>query len=122
MPTAGTSSSGNYAVVTSTQRVLKDLRTKRKGQPVFVVGHVPERKGQEATFELFNERLALVRFSDGVILGYDPLELLLPTEIDEKGLGFFEIRQCKQCDQYFPLTKEEASASEEPTICPACTS
>ena len=42
MPTAGTSSSGNFAVVTATQRVLKDLRTKRKGQPVFVVGHTPE--------------------------------------------------------------------------------
>ena len=120
MPTAGTSSSGNYAVVTATQRTLKDLRTKRKGQPVFVVGHAPERKGQEATFELFNERLALVKFSDGVILGYDPLELLLPTEIDEKGVGFFEIRQCKHCDQFFPLAKEEAAADTEPTACPAC--
>ena len=107
-------------MVTTTQRLLKDLRTKRKGQPVFVVGHTPERKGQEAIFELFNERLALVKFSDGVILGYDPLELLLPTEIDEKGVGFFEIRQCKQCDQFFPLTKEEAVASEEPTTCPTC--
>ncbi len=109
-------------MVTTTQRVLKDLRTKRKGQPVFVVGHVSERKGQEATFELFNERLALVKFSDGVTLGYDPLELLLPTEIDEKGVGFFEIRQCKQCDQFFPLTKEEASVGEEPTTCPNCAS
>jgi hypothetical protein len=121
MPTAGTSSSGNFSVATATQRVLKDLRTKRKGQPVFVVGHVAERKGQEATFEVFNERLALVKFSDGTTLGYDPLELLLPTEIDEKGVGFFEIRQCKQCDQFFPLTMEEASAEQEPTHCPACT-
>ncbi len=121
MPTAGTSSSGNYAVATATQRVLKDLRTKRKGQPVFVVGHIADRKGQEATFEVFNERLALVKFSDGVILGYDPLELLLPTEIDEKGVGFFEIRQCRQCDQCFPLTAEEADAKQDPTACPACT-
>jgi hypothetical protein len=122
MPTAGTSSSGNFAVATATQRVLKDLRTKRKGQPVFVVGHIPERKGQEATFEVFNERLALVKFADGVMLGYDPLELLLPTEIDEKGVGFFEIRQCTQCDQFFPLTKEEASAEREPATCQNCTS
>ena len=121
MPTAGTSSSGNYAVATATQRFLKDLRTKRKGQPVFVLGHVPARNGQEATFEVFNERLALVKFSDGVMLGYDPLELLLPTEIDDKGVGFFEIRQCNQCNQFFPLTKEEVAADQEPTICPACT-
>ena len=120
MPTAGTSSSGNFSVVTSSQRVLKDLRTKRKGQPVFVVGHIPERKGQEATFEVFNERLALVKFTDGVVLGYDPLELLLPTEIDEKGVGFFEIRHCKQCDQFFPLTAEEAAAEQEPASCPSC--
>ena len=97
------------------------MRTKRKGQPVFVVGHILERKGQEATFEVFNDRLALVKFADGAVLGYDPPELLLPTEIDDKGVGFFEIRQCKRCDQFFPLTGEEASAGEEPTICPACT-
>lgn len=121
MPTAGTSSSGNFSVATTTQRVLKDLRTKRKGQPVFVVGHILERKGQEATFEVFNDRLALVKFADGAVLGYDPLELLLPTEIDEKGVGFFEIRQCKQCDQFFPLTAGEAASEQEPTACPTCT-
>ncbi len=120
MPTAGTSSSGNFSVATSSQRVLKDLRTKRKGQPVFVVGHIPERKGQEAIFQVFNERLALVKFTDGVVLGYDPLELLLPTEIDEKGVGFFEIRPCRQCDQFFPLTAEEAAGEPEPTVCPNC--
>jgi len=109
-------------VATADQRTLKDLRTKRKGQPLFVVGHMPERKGQEATFEVFNERLALVKFPDGAVLGYDPLELLLPTEIDEKGVGFFEIRQCKQCDQYFPLTAAEADAEQEPASCPACAS
>ncbi|OGW64466.1 MAG: hypothetical protein A3H49_09660 [Nitrospirae bacterium RIFCSPLOWO2_02_FULL_62_14] len=108
-------------MATATQRVLKDLRTKRKGQPVFVVGHLADRKGQEATFEVFNERLALVRFSDGATLGYDPLELLLPTEIDETGVGFFEIRQCTQCDQFFPLTADEAASEQEPAACPACT-
>ena len=120
MPTAGTSSSGKFSVATPTLRVLKDLRTKRKGQPVFVLGHIPERKHQEATFEVFNERLALVKFADGIVLGYDPLELLLPTEIDEKGVGFFEIRQCKACDQFFPLTAEEAASDEEPRSCPNC--
>lgn len=120
-PTAGTSSSGNFSVATASQRTLKDLRTKRKGQPVFVLGHVPERKGQEAAFELFNVRLAVVKFGDGILLGYDPEELLLPTEIDEKGVAFFEIRQCTTCEQQFPLTLEESSAEQERTDCPACT-
>jgi hypothetical protein len=122
MPMAGTSSSGSFAVATATQRTLKDLRTKRKGQPVFVVGHVPERKGQEAVFEIFNVRLAVVKFSDGVFLGYDPEELLLPTDIDDKGVAFFEIRQCRRCDQPFPLTVEEVEADEERTECPGCAS
>ena len=120
IPTAGTSSSGEFATATATQRTLKDLRTKRKGQPVFVVGHVLERKGQEAVFELFNVRLAVVKFADGVLLGYDPLELLLPTEIDEKGVAYFEIRQCAKCEQHFPLTAEEARADVERTDCPEC--
>lgn len=120
MPTAGTSSSGNFAVAQPGQRTLRDLRTKRKGQPLFVVGHMSDRKGQEAVFELFNVRLAVVKFPDGVSLGFDPGELLLPTEIDEAGVAFFEIRQCAQCDQPFPLTQEEAAAETEPTCCPAC--
>src|ERR687887_2260528 len=110
MLTAGTSSSGGFAVATDSQRTLKHLRTKRRGQPVFVMGHIPERKGQEAAFELFNVRLAVVKFSDGTLLGYDPAELLLPTEIDEKGVPFFEIRQCRACDQPFPLTAQETQA------------
>ena len=122
MPTVGTSSSGSFATAQAGQRTLKDLRTKRKGQPVFVVGHVPERKGQEAVFELFNVRLAVVKFPDGALLGYDPTELLLPAEIDEAGVAYFEIRHCGQCEQPFPLTHEEAAAEEEPTTCPNCTS
>jgi hypothetical protein len=120
MPTAGTSSSGEFACATATQRTLKDLRTKRKGQPVFVVGHVLERKGAEAAFEVFNVRLAVVKFSDGALLGYDPVELLLPTEIDDKGVAYFEVRQCSKCDQQFPLTAEEAQGEVEPTECPDC--
>ncbi|MER3424973.1 MAG: hypothetical protein C4293_18835 [Nitrospiraceae bacterium] len=120
MLTAGTSSTGEFACATATQRTLKQLRTKRKGQPVFVVGHIPERKGQEAVFELFNVRLAVVKFPDGATLGYDPGELLLPTEIDEKGVAYFEIRKCSTCDQHFPLTSEEAQAEEERTHCPEC--
>lgn len=122
MPTAGTSSSGNFAVAGPSQRVLKDLRTKRKGQPVYVLGHLPERKGQEAVFEIFNVRLAVVKFSDGALLGFDPSELLLPTEIDESGVAYFEIRHCRLCQQPFPLTHEEAQADPEPTDCPACSS
>lgn len=122
MPTAGTSSSGSFACATSSQRTLKDLGTKRKGQPVFVLGHIPERKGQEGTFELFNVRLALVKFPDGALLGYDPSELLLPTEIDQKGVAYFEIRTCATCEHLFPLTQEEARAAQEPTACPECRS
>jgi hypothetical protein len=120
MLTAGTSSTGAFACASTTQRTLRHLRTKRKGQPVFVLGHVPPRKGQEATFQLFNERLAVVKFADEVSLGYDPSELLLPTEIDDKGVAYFEIRQCAACDQQFPLTSEEAQAEEEPTKCSEC--
>jgi hypothetical protein len=120
MLTAGTSSSGGFAVASGPNRTLKHLRTKRRGQPVFVVGHIPERQGQEAAFELFNVRLAVVKFADGTLLGFDPSELLLPTEIDEKGLAYFEIRHCATCDQAFPLTVEECRAEQEPTECPEC--
>ncbi|MBK9996126.1 MAG: hypothetical protein IPO99_03105 [Nitrospira sp.] len=88
MPIFGTDTSdqaGKFSCASAAQRTLKDLRTKRKGQPVFVVGHRLERKGKEATFEVFNDRLAIIRFDDDAKLGYDPLELLLPTEIDEQG-------------------------------------
>ena len=125
MPTFGTDTSdqtGKFSCATAKQRTLKDLRTKRKGQPVFVVGHRLERKGTEATFEVFNDRLAVIRFDDDARLGYDPLELLLPTESDEKGVAYFEIHTCRVCEQMFPLTADECDADEEPTICPACAS
>ncbi len=120
MPTVGTSSSGQFSCATETQHTLRDLRTKRKGQPLLVIGHLLDRKSQEATFEVFNDRLALVKFADGAILGFDPLELLLPTEIDDKGIAYFEIRPCRQCEQLFPLTVAECEAGEEPTLCPLC--
>jgi hypothetical protein len=120
MPTVGTSSSGQFSCATSTQHTLRDLRIKRKGQPVFVMGHVLARKGQEATFEVFNDRLAVVKFADGHAVGYDPFELLLPTDIDPDGTAYFEIRTCRQCEQLFPLTTEECEAEEEPTSCPEC--
>ena len=125
MPIFGTDTSdqaGKFSCASASQRTLKDLRTKRKGQPVFVVGHRLERKGKEATFEVFNDRLAIIRFDDDAKLGYDPLELLLPTEIDEQGVAYFEIRTCRQCEQFFPLTADECDADEEPTACPDCAS
>lgn len=125
MPTYGTDTSdqtGKFSCASTAQRTLKDLRTKRKGQPVFVVGHRLDRKGNEATFELFNDRLAIIRFEDNVRLGYDPLELLLPTDIDEQGVAYFEIRSCRLCEQLFPLTADECDAEEEPTCCPECAS
>ncbi|ALA58510.1 hypothetical protein [Nitrospira moscoviensis] len=120
MPLVGTSSSGQFSCASAAQHTLKDLKTKRKGQPVFVLGHLLERKGQEATFEVFNDRIALVKFSDGAIVGYDPMELLLPTEIDEQGVPYFEIRRCGGCDVLFSLTREESDADQEPTRCPDC--
>lgn len=89
---------------------------------MYVLGHIPDRKGQEAIFQVFNERLAVVKFSDNVNLGYDPSELLLPTEIDDKGVAYFEIRRCGNCEQHFPLTLEEVQADPEPTDCPDCAS
>ncbi|TKS59899.1 MAG: hypothetical protein EWM72_01756 [Nitrospira sp.] len=120
MPLVGTSSSGQYSCATASQHTLKDLRTKRKGQPVFVLGHLLNRKGQEATFEVFNDRIALVKFSDGGTVGYDPVELLLPTEIDEKGIAYFEIRPCQTCKLLFSLTLEESESDHEPNQCPDC--
>lgn len=120
MPIVGTSSSGQFSCATSTQRTLRDLSIKRKGQPVFVIGHLVDRKGQEAAFEVFNDRLAVVKFADGAVIGYDPFELLLPTDIDQDGTAFFEIRSCKTCGQLFPLTEEECNAPEEPTGCLEC--
>ncbi len=69
---------------------------------------------------MFNDRIALVKFEDGGTAGYDPIELLLPTEIDDKGVAYFEIRRCGACEILFPLTQEEAEAEQEPTHCPEC--
>ena len=121
MPWIGTSSTGQFACANTSQRTLKDLRIKRKGQPVFVLGHVLARKAQEATFEAFNDRLAVVKFSDEVLVGYDPRELLLPTEIDERGVPYFEIRPCRSCGMLFPLTMEERESDHEPEQCSDCT-
>ncbi|HMS83510.1 MAG TPA: hypothetical protein PKD12_07660 [Nitrospira sp.] len=121
MPWVGTSSAGQFACTTASQHSLRDLRIKRKGQPVFVLGHVLARKGQEATFEAFNDRLAVVKFSDEVLVGYDPRELLLPTEIDEQGVSYFEIRSCRSCGLLFPLTLEDCQSEHEPERCQDCT-
>jgi hypothetical protein len=120
MPLVGTSSSGHFSCASQVVHTLKDLRTKRKGQPVFVLGHVLERKGHEATCEVFNDRIALVKFADGATVGYDPMELLLPTDIDEQGVAYFEIRPCRTCDILFSLTREESESDQEPTECPDC--
>ena len=120
MPWIGTSSTGQFACANGSRRTLKDLRIKRKGQPVFVLGHVLARKGQEATFEVFNDRLAVVKFSDEGFVGYDPRELLLPTEIDEHGVPYFEIRPCRSCGMLFPLTVEECHSDQEPEQCQDC--
>ena len=109
-----------FYCATQTERSLKDLRTKRKGQPVYVIGHEDRYQGQEGVFEFFNVRLAVVKFQDGKALGYDPLDLLLPCELNEEGVAFFEIRYCEMCDQLFPLTSEEFHVADERHECPEC--
>jgi hypothetical protein len=109
-----------FFCASQTERTLKDLRVKRKGQPVYVMGHEEAYKGKEAVFEHFNVRLAVVKFPDGKTLGFDPSELLLPCEIDQEGVPFFEIRNCELCDQLFPLTSEEFHAPKERSQCPEC--
>ena len=110
-----------FGVATETQRTLKDLRVKRKGQPVYVLGHDERFKGQEGVFEAFNIRLAVVKFANGKTLGFDPIDLLLPCEIHENGEAYFEIRYCEYCEQAFPLTASEFWAEREPATCPECT-
>ncbi len=109
-----------FAVATDSQRTLKDLKIRRPGQPVCAIGGVNDLQGKEGTFQHFNIRLAVVKFSDGKTLGYDPLDLLLPCEIHDDGEAFFEIRQCQTCGQTFALTSEEFRAPVERTECPEC--
>lgn len=109
-----------YEVATASQRTLKDLKIRKSGQPVCAIGGVNDLQGKEGTFQQFNIRLAVVKFSDGQTLGYDPLDLLLPCEIHDDGEAYFEIRQCETCQQIFPLTSEEFRALVERTECPEC--
>jgi hypothetical protein len=44
----------------------------------------------------------------------------LPTDIDDQGIAYFEIRPCQQCEHLFPLTSSECEAAEEPTACLEC--
>ncbi|MFZ1744747.1 MAG: hypothetical protein WBO24_04240 [Nitrospirales bacterium] len=110
----------DFFCASETERTLKDLRIKRKGQPVYVMGHEDRYKGKEGVFEFFNVRLAVVKFPDEKSLGFDPIDLLLPCEINEDGVPFFEIRYCETCDQVFPLTASEFYAPVERKECPEC--
>ena len=120
MTTTGTTSTSEFGCASESQRTLKDLRVKRKGQPVYVMGHDERYKGQEGVFECFNIRLGVVKFSNGKTAGFDPSELLLPCELHEDGQAYFEIRYCEQCEQSFPLTSAEFWAEQERTTCPEC--
>ena len=104
----------------SQARNLRDLRHRKYGQPVYVSSDHPlARKGQTATWEKFNVRLAVVKFEDGAVLGYDPADLLLPTRFDY-GKPVFEVRACELCRAAFTLTQGEVEEKKEPTRCPAC--
>jgi hypothetical protein len=110
-----------YAVASPPARNLRDLRHRRFGQPVYVTSDHPLiRKGQVATWEKFNVRLAVVKFTDNVLLGYDPADLLLPTRFDDQGQPIFEIRVCELCQLPFSLTQQEVDEQQEPTRCSAC--
>ncbi len=120
MSNAGTKDPVEYAVATDSQRTLKDLKVRPSGQPVCAIGGSNDLQGAEGTFQHFNIRLAVVQFSDGKALGYDPLDLLLPCEIHDDGEAYFELRRCQTCDQLFPLTSDEFRAPVERTECPEC--
>ena len=120
MSHAGSADVVEYAVATDAQRTFKDLKIRKPGQPVCVIGGVDDLQGKEAAFQQFNIRLAVVKFADGKTMGYDPLDLLLPCEIHEDGEAYFEIRECSTCGQIFPLTSEEFRAPVERTECPEC--
>ena len=110
-----------YAVATAGARNLRDLRHRRFGQPVYVTSDHPLiRKGQVATWEKFNVRLAVVKFTDNMLLGYDPSDLLLPTRFDDQGQPVFEIRVCGLCQLPFTLTQQELTEGLEPRRCSAC--
>ena len=110
----------NFSVATAEARNLRDLRNRKYGQPIYVSSDHPlARKGQMATWEKFNVRLAVVKFPDGALLGYDPTDLLLPTCF-ENGRPVFEIRTCQLCQAPFTLTQQEVKEKQEPTRCPAC--
>jgi len=110
----------NFSVATAKARNLRDLRNRKYGQPIYVSSDHPlARKGQTATWEKFNVRLAVVKFPDGVVLGYDPADLLLPTCF-ENGRPMFEIRTCQLCRAPFTLTQLDVEEKQEPARCPAC--
>ena len=110
----------SFAVATPEARNLRDLRHRRYGQPVYVSSdQILARKGQVGTWEKFNVRLAVVKFPDNMLLGYDPADLLLPTRYED-GKPVFETRICELCRTAFPLTQQEVDEKEDPTRCAAC--
>src|SRR5438445_166903 len=97
----------SFAVATPEARSLRDLRHRRYGQPVYVSSdQILARKGQVGTWEKFNVRLAVVKFSDNMMLGFDPADLLLPTRYED-GKPVFELRACELCQTPFPLIQKE---------------
>jgi hypothetical protein len=110
-----------YAIATADARTLRELRHRRFGQPVYVTSDHPlSRKGQVATWEKFNVRLAVVKFSDNIVLGFDPADLLLPTRFNEQGQPVFEVRSCELCQLPFALIEQELHQSPPPARCAAC--
>lgn len=110
----------SFAVATSDARNIRDLRHRRQGQPVYVTSdQVLSRKGQVGTWEKFNVRLAVVKFPDNAVLGFDPADLLLPTRYED-GKPVFDTRTCELCRTAFILTQQEVDEKKEPARCVEC--
>ena len=110
----------SFSVATAGARNLRDLRHRKYGQPVYVSSdHTLGRKGQVARWDRFNVRLAVVKFEDNILLGYDPADLLLPTRFEEDK-PVFEVRTCELCQAPFVLTQQEVEEHKAPPRCPTC--
>src|SRR5438128_11400373 len=87
----------NFSVATAEARNLRDLRNRKYGQPIYVSSDHPlPRKGQTATWEQFNVRLAFVKFPARGVLGYDRAGRVRPTSF-ENGKPVYDTRPCTSC-------------------------
>lgn len=80
---------------------------------------VLSRKGQVGTWKKFNVRLAVVKFPDNVLLGYDPVDLLLPTRYEEASRCSRRI-PANSAGRRLPSRSRKWTRKKEPTRCVDC--